>query len=98
MEKKCSKFGACTGFLEVKNGPWSVAHTRIPDITRKFLHGIFCLFSMGYFKNTTVWGGIMPPNFVVSSSIPIKFGVLIEIDKFFKNSQKCFENNVTAEL
>ena len=31
-----SKFQACSGFLEVKNRPWSVAHTCIPDI-RKFL-------------------------------------------------------------
>ena len=29
---KLQKFGACSGFLEVKNRPWSVAHTRIPDI------------------------------------------------------------------
>ena len=32
---KLQTFGACSGFLEVKNRPWSVAHTRIPDI-RKF--------------------------------------------------------------
>ena len=32
---KLQKFGACFGFLEVKNRPWSVAHTRIPNI-RKF--------------------------------------------------------------
>ena len=44
---------------------------------------ILTLFSMGYFKNTTVWGALWPPpNFVVSSSIMIKFGVLIEFDKF----------------
>ena len=47
---------------------------------------ILTLFSMGYFKNTTVWGegGALwpPPNFVVSSSIMIKFGVIIEFDKF----------------
>ena len=42
------------------------------------------LFSMGYLKNTTVWGSHYgpPPNFVVSGSIIIKFGVLIEFDKF----------------
>ena len=34
-EVKLQKFGACSGFLEVKNRPWSVAHTRIPNI-RKF--------------------------------------------------------------
>ena len=43
------------------------------------------LFSMGYFKNTTVWGGGghygPPPNFVVSSSITIKFVILIKFDK-----------------
>ena len=32
---KIPKFGACSGFLEVKNRPWLVAHTHIPDI-RKF--------------------------------------------------------------
>ena len=39
---------------------------------------------MGYFKNTTVWGGALwpRPNFVVFSSIMINFGVLIEFDKF----------------
>ena len=31
---KLQKFGACSGFLEVKNRPWSVAHTRIPDIRK----------------------------------------------------------------
>ena len=36
------------------------------------------LISMGYFENTTVLGA----NFVVSSSITIKFGVRIEFDKF----------------
>ena len=43
------------------------------------------LFSMFYFKNTTVMGGggiMPPPNFVVSSSVMIRFGVLIEFDKF----------------
>ena len=44
------------------------------------------LFSKGYFIYTTVWGEggiVIPPlNFVVSSSIMIKFGVLIEFDKF----------------
>ena len=42
---------------------------------------LLTLFSMGCFKNTTVWGG-GAPNFVVSSSIMIKFGVLVEFDKF----------------
>ena len=38
---------------------------------------------MGYFKNTTVLGALYPPpNFVVPSSITIKFGVLTEFDKF----------------
>ena len=40
---------------------------------------------MGYFKNTTEYGGgggITPSNFVVSSSVMIKFAVLIEFDKF----------------
>ena len=32
---KTSKIGACSGFLEVKNRSWSIAHTRVPDI-RKF--------------------------------------------------------------
>ena len=41
VPKKISRFGACSGFLEVKNRPWSVAHTRIPDI-RKF-HKISCV-------------------------------------------------------
>ena len=36
-----------------------------------------------------------PPNFVVSSSIMIKFGVLIESDIFYP---KNFINDVTAEL
>ena len=40
------------------------------------------LFSMGYFKNTMVWGALPPPNVVVFNSITIKFGVLIEFDKF----------------
>ena len=31
---KLQKFGACSGFLEVKNQPWSVAHTRILDIRK----------------------------------------------------------------
>ena len=59
------------------------------------------LFSMGHFKNTTVWGWGHygpPPNFVVSSSVTIKFGVLIEFDKFLQNSKKSFENDVIAEL
>ena len=46
---------------------------------------------MGDFKSTTVWGGgIMAPpsNFIISSSIMIKFGVLIEFDKFAQNHQK----------
>ena len=30
--KKGSKFGACSGFFEVKNRLWSVAHTDMPDI------------------------------------------------------------------
>ena len=34
-----------------------------------------------------------PPNFVVSSSITIKFGVLV-----LQNSQKRFENDVTKQL
>ena len=43
---------------------------------------------MGYFKNTTVWGGgggnFGPPfHFLVFSSIMIKFGVLIESVKVF---------------
>ena len=29
---KTSKIGACSGFLELKSRPWSVAHTRIPNI------------------------------------------------------------------
>ena len=34
-------------------------------------------------------GGIVaPPNFVVSSSIMIKFGVYIESDKFSQNNKK----------
>ena len=42
---------------------------------------------MGYFKNTTLGGGgggdyAPPTNSLVSSSINIKFGVLIEFDKF----------------
>ena len=41
---------------------------------------------MGYFKNTTVWGG--PSNFVVSCPIMTKFGVLIEFDKFSPKSPK----------
>ena len=45
-------------------------------------------------------GGIMaPPNFVVSSSITIRFGAVIEFDKFSpKYPKKSFENDVTAEL
>ena len=44
---------------------------------------------MGYFKNTTVGGALWPPStFVVSSSIMIKFGVLIEFDKFSPKSPK----------
>ena len=46
---------------------------------------------MSYFKNTTVLGGgalCPPPNFVVSSSITIKFDVLIEFDKFFSKIAK----------
>ena len=38
---KHENFGACSGFLEVKNRPWSVAHTLIPDI-RKFPHPPGC--------------------------------------------------------
>ena len=42
---------------------------------------------MGYFINITVWGGggghyCAPPNFVVSSSSTIKYGVFIEFDTF----------------
>ena len=40
---------------------------------------------------------MVPPNFVVSNSI-IKFGVLIELDKFSPDSEKSFENDVTVEL
>ena len=46
------------------------------------------IFSMDYFKKITVWRGLYPPppppNFVVSSSLTIKFGILIiiEFDKF----------------
>ena len=47
------------------------------------------LFSMSYFKTLQYGRAIMPPppppsppNFVVSSSIMIKFGVLIKFDKF----------------
>ena len=45
-------------------------------------------------------GGIIAsPNFVVSSSITIKFGVLIEFDRFSPKYQNwIFENNVNAEL
>ena len=53
---------------------------------------------MGFFKNTTVWGRGdygPPPNFVVFSSIMIKFGVVIEFDKF---SQIKLKNDVTVEL
>ena len=32
--RKSSKFGFCSRFLEVKNRPWLVAHTRIPDISK----------------------------------------------------------------
>ena len=40
-----------------------------------------------------------PPNFVVSSSITVKSGVLIEFDKFFfKTAKKSFENDVTKDL
>ena len=36
-----------------------------------------------FFRNTTVMGDHYgPPNFIVSSSITIKFGVLIEFTKF----------------
>ena len=51
------------------------------------------LFSMGYFKNTTVWEGGHygpPSNFVVSCLIMIKFGGLIEFDKFSPKSPKTF--------
>ena len=42
-----------------------------------------------YFKNTIVWGIMAQPssNFVVSSSVMIKFGVVIESDKFAPKSQ-----------
>ena len=55
---------------------------------------------MGYFKNTAVWGHYAPPppNFVVSSSIMIKFGVLVEFDNFSPKKTKNFKNDVTAEL
>ena len=39
-----------------------------------------------------------PPNFVVSCSVRIKFGVLIEFDKFSPKYPKSFDNDVTAEL
>ena len=39
-----------------------------------------------------------PPNFVVSSSIMIKFGAVIEFDKFSPKLSKSFKNDVTAEL
>ena len=40
-----------------------------------------------------------PPNFVVSRSITIKSGVIIEFDKFFfKIAKKSFENDATEEL
>ena len=43
-------------------------------------------------------GGLCSPlNFVVSSSITIKFGVLIEFDKFSLKQPKRLENDVTAE-
>ena len=51
---------------------------------------------MGYFKNTTVWGGGHygpPSNFVVLSSIMIKFGV-----KVTKINKTNLQNDVTAEL
>ena len=39
---------------------------------------------MGYFKDITGWGGggWLHPNFIVASSITIKFPVLIEFEKF----------------
>ena len=59
------------------------------DKTVKQEFEILTLFSMGYFKNTTVWGHHGPPsNFIVSGSIIIKFGVLIEFDKFSPRPQK----------
>ena len=39
-----------------------------------------------------------PPNFIVSSSIMIKLGVLIEFDTFSRKWPKNFDNDVTAEL
>ena len=39
-----------------------------------------------------------PPNFVVSSSITIKFGVVREFDKFSPKQQKSLKNDVTEEL
>ena len=39
-----------------------------------------------------------PPNFVVSNSVMIKFGLLTEFDKFSPKQQKKFKNDVTAEL
>ena len=61
---------------------------------------------MGYFKNTTVLGGggcggalWVHYDFVVSGSIMIKFGVLIEVDKFLQNNQKKkLKNDFTTEL
>ena len=38
-----------------------------------------------------------PPNFVVSGSITIKFGVLY-LTSLFQNRRKSFENDVTADL
>ena len=58
---------------------------------------ISTLFSMG--KKHYSMGGIMAPpssNFVVSSSIMITFGVVIESDKFAPKSLNF--NDVTAEL
>ena len=46
-------------------------------------------FSMGYIIKTLQYGGIMAPppsNFAVSSSIMIKFGVVIESNKFAAKS------------
>ena len=54
---------------------------------------------MGYFTNTKPAGrGALWHYFFVSSSITIKFGVLIEFHKFSPKYPQTSENEVTAEL
>ena len=86
---------------------WSAA-MHVINCYSKTKKRVICQFVCIYYKLMLANGlgivhgtKILNPshNFVVSSSITMKFGVLIEFDKFsLQNSPKSFENDVTEEL